>query len=105
MTQDEQRILEELGRTQTAKDARAAYEQIVEADRKLAVKRKHHRQNQEKMDAEVETFIDDLVDITGLPENSPLFRKIMLMIMFKRLARRNLANEIQLSRDSFPDGW
>jgi hypothetical protein len=99
------RLLEELGRTQTVKDAQAAYLQIWEAQRRLAVKWKHHRQNQQRLNAEVETFLDDLCDITGLKPNSPLFASIVSLTIAKRLARRGLQNEYESSLTNFPNGW
>jgi hypothetical protein len=96
-------MMEELGHTQTVKDVRAAYEQIFEAKRQLAVRMKHAKANKEKLQAEIETFIDDLQHITGLPLDSPLFVKLAVMTIGKRLERRNLNNE-QFA-DPFPNGW
>jgi hypothetical protein len=105
MRTDEQRLLEELGNTQTVKDAQAAYNQIFEAQRQLAVRMKHARQNQQKLQAEIETFLDDLQQITGLPLNHPLFATIASMTIAKRLARRNLAAQQGIARDEFPNDW
>jgi ribosomal protein L9 len=101
---DKTKLLEELGRTQTVKDAHAAYNQIFEAQRQLAVRMKHSRQNQQKLQAEIETFLDDLKEITGLPLNSPLFATIASLTIARRLQRRNLERNL-IAEDSFPNGW
>jgi hypothetical protein len=96
-------LFEELGRTQTVKDVEAAYKQIFEAKRQFNVRLKHARQNKQKMQAEMETFLDDLQHITGLELDSPLFIKLAVMTIEKRLQRRNLNNEE--FADPFPNGW
>jgi hypothetical protein len=101
---NDSRLFEELGRTQTVKDAQAAYKAIFEANRQFVVKMKHARQNNQKVQAEIETFLDDLKDITGLPLDSPLFAQIASMTIARRLARRNL-QQSNLAEDSFPNGW
>ena len=101
---NDSRLVEELGKTQTVKDVQAAYEAIFEAKRQLAVRMKHARQDREKLNAEIETFLDDLKDITGLPMESPLFTTIARLIIAKRLARRKLAHDTT-SEDWFPKGW
>lgn len=95
------RLLAELGRTQTVKDAQVAYHQIHEANRQLAVRLKHARQNKQKLQAEIETFLDELLEITGLPLNSPMFVKIASMTIAARLQRRGLEQQ----PDTFPHGW
>ena len=95
------RLLEELGRTQTVKDAQAAYNQIHEATRQFAVRMKHARQNKQKLQAEIETFLDDLKEITGLPLDSPLFAQIASQTISRRLQRCNLES----NPDTFPNGW
>lgn len=105
MRPDEQRLLEELGNTQTVKDVKAAYHQIYEAQRKFAVLMKHARQDQQKLQAEIETFIDDLQQITGLPLDSPLFAQIASLTIAKRLQRRNLAAQRGIAQDEFPNDW
>ncbi len=96
-------LLEELGRTQTVKDVRAAYEQIFEAKRQYAVRMKHARQRNEKYQAELETFLDDLQHITGLPMGSPLLMQIAVMTIKARVSRRNIKTEE--FADPFPNGW
>ena len=59
-------LLEELGHTQTVKDVQAAYRAVFEATRQLKVRMKHARESREKQQAEVECFLDDLRQITGL---------------------------------------
>jgi hypothetical protein len=82
-------LLEELGRTQTVKDVQAAYNQIFEAKRQFSARMRHARQNKERQQAEMECFLDDLKEITGLPLNSPLFMQLACMTVSRRLARRN----------------
>jgi hypothetical protein len=96
-------LFEELGRTQTVKDVEAAYKQIFEAKRQFNVRLKHARENKQKVQAEMECFLDDLQQITGLELDSPLFIKIACMTIAKRLQRRNLNNEE--FADPFPNGW
>jgi hypothetical protein len=96
-------LLEELGRAQTVKDVQAAYNRIVEAKRQYAVRMKHARLNKQKAQAEMECFLDDLQHITGLELDSPLFIKLAVMTIEKRLQRRNLNNEE--FADPFPNGW
>jgi hypothetical protein len=104
MRTDEQRLLEELGNTQTVKDVQAAYNQIYEAKRQSAVQMKHARQDKQKLQAEIATFLDDLKDITGLPLNSQLLVQIASVTIARRLARRKLANS-SIAQDDFPNGW
>jgi hypothetical protein len=101
---EDQRLLEELGRTQTVKDAQAAYNQIFDAQRQVAVRLKHARQNKQQIAAEIETFLEDLLHITGLPLDSPLFAKIASLTIARRLARRHLLQNASVE-DSFPNGW
>ena len=102
---DKHRFLEELGNTQTVKDVQAAYNQLVENRRLLAVQRKHARQEEEKRQAEIETFLDDMEQLTGLPRDSPLFNKLVFMTLAKRMQRRNLAAQRAIAQDEFPNGW
>jgi hypothetical protein len=103
MNHNEQRLLEELGRTETVQDVQAAYLKIFDAERKFAVRLKHARQSKEQFQAEVETFLDDLQDITGLKIDSPLFGKIAALTIARRLARRQmLANEFQSDLQGWP---
>jgi len=62
---EDQRLLEELGRTQTVKDAQAAYNQIFDAQRQVAVRLKHARQNKQQIAAEIETFLVSASRTTG----------------------------------------
>lgn len=101
MSVEEQRIVEELGRTQTVKDVEAVYRAILEGQRQLAVRLRHARQRKEKIQAELETFYDDLRQITGLPLESPLLKKIASLTLARRLARRYL----QQAENDFPNGW
>ena len=99
-------LLEELGRTQTVKDARAAYKAIFEAKRQHAVRMRNARHDKEKQQAELECFLDDLRHITGLPFNSPLFLQIALLTIDKRLARRKQADAFTSSlEDGWPEGF
>jgi len=103
MSVDEQRIVEELGRTRTVKDVEVVYRAILEGQRQLAVRLKHARQRKEKIQAELETFYDDLRQITGLPLDSPLLQKIASLTLARRLARRYLQQAE--AEDNFPNGW
>jgi hypothetical protein len=103
MSVEEQRIVEELGRTQTVKDVEAVYRAILEGQRQLAVRLRHARQRKEKIQAELETFYDDLRQITGLPLDSPLLQKIASLTLARRLARRYL-QQAEAEND-FPNGW
>jgi hypothetical protein len=99
-------LLEELGHTQTVKDAQAAYNAIFEAKRQLAVRMKHARENRQKQQAEMECFLDDLKQITGLPSNSPLFLQIAAMTIDRRLARRKQADGFHSSlEEGWPEGF
>jgi hypothetical protein len=86
-------LLEGLGRSQTVKDAQAAYNAIFEQKRQNAVKLRHIREQREQTEAEVACFLDDLKHITGLPLNSPLFCEIAAMTIDARLRRRKFANQ------------
>lgn len=104
MRTDEQRLLETLGNTQTVKDAQAAYNQIYEAKRQFAVRLKHARADKQKLQAEIETFLDDLQQITGLPLDNRLFCQIASMTIAKRLERRFLRKN-DIAQDWAPDGY
>lgn len=80
-------LAEELGRTQTVQDARRAYELILEAKRQLAVRLKHGRESQQRRQAEIEVFLDDMRHITGLGFGSNLFWRIVGMTIDARLRR------------------
>jgi hypothetical protein len=90
-------LLEGLGRSQTVKDAQAAYNAIFETKRQNAVRLRNARQKAEQVQAELETFLDDLKTATGLPLNSPLFCEIAALTITARLARRKLASSDQSS--------
>ena len=113
MNNDKQRILEELGSTQTVKDVQAAYNAICEADRQLAVRLKHARQDKERQEAEMETFVDDLQQITGLdPLKSRLFWKLFTLTVKARMRRRLMQHqeteEMEFNKylnGGFPSGW
>lgn len=98
-------LFEELGRTQTAKDARRAYELIVEANRQLVVRLKHGRQSYQRRQAEIEVFLDDMRTITGLDFNSKLFWRIVGMTIDARLRRAAVHSQMSSLEDSFPQGW
>jgi hypothetical protein len=99
-------LAEELGHTQTVKDARAAYERIVEAKRQYAVRMRNARQDRQKYQAEMETFLDDLHHITGLPFDSLLFMQIACMTIDQRLTRRKQADAFTSSlEDGWPEGF
>lgn len=86
-------MVEELGRTQTVKDAQRAYELIFEANRKFAVRMKQARENAERKQAEVAVFLDDMRHITGLTFESKLFWRIVGLTLDIRLRRHNIATE------------
>jgi hypothetical protein len=97
-------LLKELGRTETVKDAEAAYQQIYNSTRKLEIALRRARLDERRQTAEIELFLDDLRTITGLGADSKLFWKIASLTIARRLARRHLlANEFHSSLGGWPD--
>ena len=96
---DRDELIRTLGRTQTVRDAETAYRQIFEARRKFEVLRRQAKDNVERRKAEIRVFIDDLVAITGLPIESPLFREILAMTLAARLRRHHVVQEEMEYRD------
>lgn len=80
-------LINSLGRTETVKDVEAAYRQIMEGRRKFEIIARQAKSDHERTLAELEVFIDDLRQITGLPLEHPRFKQLLLMTLGKRFAR------------------
>lgn len=91
--QSKQRVIEELGNTQTVKDVQAAYRSIFESERKLAAKLRNARQDRERMQAEIAVFLDDMRHITGLDFKSKLFWRLVAVTLGLRLRRHQIRTE------------
>lgn len=93
MDHRKQAVVAELGRTQTVKDVEAAWQQIVDADHRRAMKMRHARQDKQALRTEVELFLDDVKQITGLGEDSPIFWAIVGKTLGLRLRRHRIKDE------------
>ena len=95
-------LIKQLGRTETVKDVQSAYNAIFKRERLFQIAFQRAKQNEQRIQAELECFLDDLVAITGLPMGSPMFMTIAKLTIALRMARRDMIEDDDDGMKDFP---
>jgi len=102
-SQENEKKIAELGRTQTFKDIETALKSMREEKRVKSVRKRQAKDETERARGEFQVFLDDVQSITGLPPRSREFWQVVAKTIQARFARHRLASE-QQSKPTL-EGW
>jgi hypothetical protein len=86
-------------------DVEKAYHLLADASQRAAAKCKRIKDDQARLRVEIELYLEDMKQITGLKYDSPLFWKLASLTLARKLRRIGLLRAEQGLRSPLTDGW